>query len=406
MKILYINKFFYRKGGAETVLFQEREGMLARGHAVMDFAMACGRNAPSAHAAHFVRERDFNARAPLGRTILHGLSFIHNPEAVRKLGALVDGERPDLAHMHNIYHQLTPSIIHALHARAIPTLLTLHDAKLACPSYTMLDRGRVCTACSGNRPWRMLTRACQRPGRRLLLLAEALFHAARGSYAKVDRFVSPSRFYADLIAPQVGPGKVTVLHNGVGPVPERPGAGPPAHYLYCGRLSSEKGVRTLCRAHALASPGLPLLVVGDGPLMADLRREFPSVRFAGHLDGEALDDAYRRAAFVVVPSRWYENCSMVVLEAFAHGKAVVGSAIGGIPEQVRHGECGLLVPAGDERALAGAIGALAADPARAEALGRGARDAARTRYALGAHLDALEALYHAMLAGQPAGRST
>ena len=340
MKILMANKFFFLNGGSERVFFQERQFLLDSGYPVVDFSMKDSRNAASPYAQYFIGPIDYQATRGVFRKICTAKAFIHSSEAVRKLDALLEQERPDIAHLHNIYHQLTPAIIPVLKRHGVKVVLTLHDSKLICPAYLALDRGRVCTACDGRAFWRPLVRHCQGSrAQETLLMAEACWHRWRRSYDAVDLFVAPSRHMADLTAHRISKERIAVLPNGIDLDTYAPSRHDAGYALYMGRLSREKGIQTLLAGYGKTWERFPLKVVGTGPLEKDLRPP-PGCELLGYKTGDALRRIVAQAAFVVVPSESYENCSMVVLEAMALGKPVIGSRIGGIPEQIADGVIG------------------------------------------------------------------
>lgn len=188
---------------------------------------------------------------------------------------------------------------------------------------------------------------------------------ARRVLASARLVVCASRALADE-ARRLGAGEVRVIPSGV-EVPARVGPeDDPPHVLYAGRLSSEKGVLDLLAA----ANGLPLVVVGDGPL----RRQVPQA--LGFLPPDELGRRYARAAVVACPSR-REGFGVVAAEAMAHGRPVVASAVGGLLDLVADGETGLLVPAGDVQALRVALERLLGDPALRRRLGNAGRERAR-----------------------------
>jgi glycosyltransferase involved in cell wall biosynthesis len=132
-------------------------------------------------------------------------------------------------------------------------------------------------------------------------------------------------------------------------------------------------------------------------LAEGLARDFPAVDFLGYKSGEELTTLIKEAAFVVVPSEWYENCSMVVLEAMALGKPVIGSNIGGIPEQIEDGRTGFLFPMGDTAALAARMSGLARNKALRISMGRAARRKLENEFSLRKHCQELLALYQCLL---------
>jgi glycosyltransferase involved in cell wall biosynthesis len=179
-----------------------------------------------------------------------------------------------------------------------------------------------------------------------------------------------------------------------------PATGPGQGFLYLGRLSKEKGVMTLLDALE-STPGVRLRIAGAGPLAIPLQdrvtRDKLPVRFLGQISGEALHDAIRAARAVIVPSEWYENQPFAILEAFALGVPVIGTAIGGIPELVTDGETGRLVPPGDPRELANAIQALDSDPDAAFAMGKNARGFIERSFGARAAVERMEAMYADLL---------
>lgn len=397
MKILLANKFFFRNGGSEVVMFQERDYLLGHGHEIVDFSMHDARNFNSLHATSFIEQQSYRSSG-VGK-LRAALTLMHSPEAVRKIGTLIDKTQPDLLHCHNIYHQITPSIIGAAKARGVPVVLTLHDFKPVCPVYTRLRGGRPCSDCLDGAFGNVLRHRCAEGslGRSALLYAEAIVQRTLGNYEKVDRFIAPSRFMADSVAHRIPAERIDLLYNGVDMDLASEDERDDGYVLYLGRLSHEKGVQTLVRAHAAAAGRWPLVVAGTGPLFDDLTGQNKKATFLGHLAGEELRRMLAGAALVVVPSEWYENCPMSVLEAMACGKPVVGSRMGGIPELVTEGETGLLFEAGNAAELGACIDRLISNPALRQCMGRAARARAEHDFSLERHNAGLMEIYNGLL---------
>jgi glycosyltransferase involved in cell wall biosynthesis len=395
MKILVANKFFFRNGGSETVMFLEREYLLSAGHAVIDFSMHDDRNEASEYSGYFVAGRSYRARRNPLQSLGDAISFVHSREAVGKIGSLIDATQPDVLHCHNIYHQLTPSIIGAAKARGVRVVLTVHDSKPVCPVYTRLRDGVPCSKCLDGAYLNVLRYRCadRSLAKSALLYAEATFQRWKGSYEQVDRFITPSRFMAESIQRRIPAEKLVLLYNGVDTQAIRSSPRDDGYVLYMGRLSSEKGVETLLRAHAQASPSFRLVVAGAGPLLEMLRERYKAVEFTGHLPWVKAKELASSAAVVVVPSEWYENCPMSVLEAMALGKPVVAARIGGIPELVDEGNTGLLYEPGDARQLAGCIERLMAAPDLRARMGSAGRARAEERFSLERHNAGLMRVY-------------
>lgn len=398
MKVLFSNKFFFRNGGSEVVMFQERDFLLGQGHEVVDFSMRDERNFESAYADSFVSRRDYHGGGKL-KKLGSALTFIHSPEAVRKFKALIDQTRPDLVHCHNICHQLTPSIIGAAKARGLPVVQTLHDYKPVCPVYTRLRNGKPCSACLNGDFAPVLKHRCAEGslGKSALLYAEAVVQRWLGNYEMVDRFIAPSRFMRDSALHRFRPEQVTLLYNGVDLAGIAPAGRDDGYVLYLGRLSHEKGIETLLRAHAAANGAWPLVVAGTGPLADEFKAKYPVAQFVGHVVGDALKEIIAGAALVVVPSEWYENCPMSVLEAMAYGKPVVGSRMGGIPELVADGETGLLFEAGNVQELQEKLTTLMGAPALRQSMGRAARARVEKEFSLERHNAGLMEIYESLV---------
>jgi glycosyltransferase involved in cell wall biosynthesis len=355
MKVLLVNKFFYDHGGPETVLFATRDLLSARGHDVIDFAMQDARNRPSAYAAYFPPNMDLQSVRPTLTSARTALRFLDSRVAAKEMRRLVRDTRPDVAHLHSINHQLTPSIIRVLRDEHVPMVMTLHDYKLVCPAYTMLANDRICEACSGGRFYRATTTRCRGGARSALLTAESyLQHRLLRSYRGVSLFLSPSRFLASKFSEMGFRHPIEVLPNPALPIPaDEPQPARGEHFLFVGRAAPEKGIATLCRAAMAAN--VRVRIAGDGPELAALMREFggsENIDFAGRVDPVRAQALMRKALAVVVPSEWYENQSMVILEALGRGTPVIASNIGGNPELVIDGETGLTHIPGDVADLA------------------------------------------------------
>jgi glycosyltransferase involved in cell wall biosynthesis len=359
------------------------------------------RNFPSKYESYFVAQKGYRSNSRSNQ-IKSALSLIHSREAVKQITRLIRDEKPDLLHCHNIYHQLTPSIINAAARLKIPVVLTLHDYKPVCPVYTQLANGQPCTKCSEGRFEALLSQRCADGsiGRSALLWAEARYHAAAHSYQHVDKFIAPSRFMRDAVVRRFGDDKVVHIPNGIdtsrieasGQEQEK------GFVLYLGRLSPEKGVETLLQAHAADDAAWRLVVAGTGPLLQDLKSRFPLAEFTGHLTGDALKTRLREASLVVVPSEWHENSPLSILEAMAHAKPIVASRIGGIPELVRDGETGFLFNPKDAQELSSRIRTLLGDSDLRKKFGREARRIAETQYSLTRHGASLLSLYENLIA--------
>lgn len=414
MRVLHVNKFLYRRGGAEGYLLDLAALQRAAGDTVAYFGMAHPENeSPLPYAGHFPTEVELEP-APSGlrpRAVAAG-RMLWSPSSRRGLARVIEDFRPDVLHLHNIYHQLSPSVLAAARSAGVPCVLTMHDYKLACPSYQLLDRGQPCQACVTDGPLRAARRRCKDGSlsRSALLAVESWLHRELGLYDPVQVFVSPSRFLADVMhRAGVYPDRLRVVNHFVDlrgiAAKEQPGGG----VVFAGRLAPEKGVDVLVEAVAALPDGVPVEIAGDGParpaLEALAQRLAPGrVRFHGRLDKARLHDLVRSAAVVAVPSRWHENQPMAVLEAFACGVPVVATDLGGLPELVEPGVDGRIVPADQPAALADALRELLADPERAHRMGLAGRAKVARDFAPDRHLSRIRELYAEAAGARPARR--
>lgn len=379
-RLLAINNYYYDRGGSEAIFFAHNRMLEDMGWDIVPFSMQDPRNHPTPWSRYFIDDLEVHgAYSPLQK-LSRLPKVIYSLEARRKLAALIDNARPDIAHGHNIYHHISPSILGLLKRRGIPTVLTLHDLKIACPAYNMLAPDGVCERCKGGKIHNVVINRCINGSAAMsfIIMLEAAVHNILGSYRRyVDAFIVPSRFYVDKFAEWGWPRSLfRYVPNFIDVAHYEPRYAAGERFVYFGRIIRQKGVATLIRAAAEAQT--PLLIAGTGPDMEAMQalsaKLQADVVFAGHLRGQALHDVIRNARGIVLPSEWYENAPVSLLEAYALGKPVIGARIGGIPELVRENETGITYTSGDVGALVAALREFAGrDPGALAAMGRAGR---------------------------------
>jgi glycosyltransferase involved in cell wall biosynthesis len=300
-------------------------------------------------------------------------------EFARALTAFV----PDVVHLHNIYHQFSPSILDELRDRGIPAVMTVHDFKLVCPVYRLFRAGEICRECVGRAwPRGVIRHRCSRGSlaESTLLAFESAFHRARRSYERaISVFIAPSTFMAEtLAAGGVELASIEVSRNAprlvpaVAPAGNRSGR---AVLFYAGRLSEEKGVDLLIGA-ARDCPSVELRIAGTGPQEALLKSAaggLENVVFLGQLDAPALGVERERAWATLAPSRWYENAPLSVIESWWAGRAVLGADHGGLAEMLADGAGGWPVRPADPHAWSAVFRRAAESPDELARLGESAR---------------------------------
>jgi glycosyltransferase involved in cell wall biosynthesis len=356
-RLLSINNYFYRRGGSESVFLEHNRLFEAVGWTVVPFAMQDTRNLPTPWSQHFAQAVEFGGAQPLTSKLATAGKIIYSFEARRRIRRLMAETNPSIAHAHNIYHHLSPSVLAELRRQGVPVVMTLHDLKIACPAYKMFTNGAVCERCRGGALRNVIAQRCIKGSLAMstLVWLESTVHRMLDLYmGNVTRFVVPSRFFLDKLAEWgFDSSRFTHVPNFVDTEGPEPNTAPGIAFVYLGRLVPEKGVATLIIAAARS--GVPLRIVGTGADEAKLRRlaeqSGGDITFTGHLDGTALRDTIASARAIVVPSEWYENAPISVMEASAMGKAVIGARIGGIPELIRDGDTGFLFDSGNVESL-------------------------------------------------------
>lgn len=398
--IIAANNYFYHRGGSEAIYFSEISQLEGRGWKVVPFSMDHPRNIASKWGEFFVNELEFGASQTLWSRVRAAPKFVYSLEAKRKIELLIRTVRPDLCHLHNIYHHLSPSILSAVRSAGIPSVLTLHDLKIACPAYTMLTHDGICERCKSGNYLNVVRHKCVNNSliQSGLVYLEARLHKLLDSYASnVDRFVVPSQFYRDkFVEWGVNPESLVYIPNSINVDNFTPTWEVGDYFVYVGRLVAQKGIATLVRAAHQA--GVALRVVGTGPLEEELKKEAESlgadIEFTGYLSGSGLHSLIANARGLVLPSEGYENAPISVLEAYALGTPVLGADIGGIPELIETAETGFVFRSGDRDDLAAKLSDLREMPIGGVLqLGRNARKLAELEFDNSLHLSRLLQLY-------------
>jgi glycosyltransferase involved in cell wall biosynthesis len=413
MRLLGVHRLHYRMGGAEAVHLDHLALFRDKGWECAEFAMQHPQNEPSAFSDYFPAY--FEPKHARGADKLRAVPrFLHSGEAKRKFTALIDAFRPDIIHVHGIYHQLTPAILPPARQRNIPIVFTLHDYKIVCPAYHFFRPGiGVCELCRGGRQWNCAVHRCAQGSFLIdsLYALDGLLKWHRGSIRDaVSAFIGPCRFIVDKFAEHgIAREKLHYVPNFFETTDDRPVAAGAvdairARYgrflLYFGRLSVEKGLSVLVEGAKAA--GATLVFVGEGKeedgLRAQAARLGVSAHFTGHLKGAELWAHVQAACAIALPSIWYEIAPKSILDAQARGKVVITTAIGGLPEMVEDGVTGYVVPPNDAVALGAAIArVLDMSDAERDRLGEAARQRALSTFTRDRYFSEMTAIYQNLL---------
>jgi glycosyltransferase involved in cell wall biosynthesis len=311
--------------------------------------------------------------------------------------------RPDVVHVHNTWFTASPAVVRAAAAAGVPVVITVHNFRLVCLNAQLIRGGSPCEDCVGRTPWPGVLHRCYR-GSAVASIAAAstlTLHRRIGSWDVVDRFLVLNRFAAGILARGGVPAeRIAVRPNAV--ADPGPRAVPPSRstsVVFVGRLVPEKGVADLLDAWSAARPdGLELVVVGDGPLRAELEaRRVPGTRFTGWIPAADVAELLRSARALVLPTRGYEGQPLAVLEALAAGCPVLVSGLGGLPELLAGGDAGESLPPTDRDAWAAALARLR-DGERVDAQGAAARRRYEAAHTPAAALASLVGHYEELVA--------
>jgi len=339
MKILIAHNRYQQRGGEDTVFESERDLLLASGHEVSTVEV-------TNEAIH-----------TSGHSLKVALGTAYNFNGRRKMVQAIQDFRPDVVHVHNFFPLLSPSIFDACVSMAVPSVLTLHNYRLFCANGLLVRDGQPCEECVGHIPWKGVQHRCYRGSITASTVVASMiaFHNAVGTWrSKVAQFIALNSFARDLFIRSGLPAdRISVKANFSSPPEHSPlDAEARAGFVYAGRLSHEKGIK--CLLDAWKSLPYRLKIIGTGPLENEVvaaAAKNPSITVLGHQPRDRVLAEMATAKALIVPSNWYENFPMTIVEAFARGTPVIASDIGALPFIVSDGLDGFLFRSGDPASL-------------------------------------------------------
>ncbi len=368
MKILMIDKFYYPKYGTGKHVFALTRELEKQGHTVIPFSMQDEKNEPTLWSTYFVSHVDVAKISFSWQGIKAAFRMIYSFEARKKIRALIEKEKPDIAHIHLIHHHISPSILYELKKQGIPIVQTVHDYKLIHPNYFMWCNNAPCEKVRKNKWNKLIFHRCMKNSLigSLWLGIESTIHALLGVYKKnVDLWIVPSEFVKRMLVEGGYPAeKIVFLAHALEyeyftnndksqqnldsllPPPTL-GRGKEEYLLFFGRLAPERGVDRLLNV-LKEIPDTRLIIAGDGEMELQLKEQVKknglrNVEFVGYKSGKELQYLVCHARAVVMPSLYQEVFGLSVLEAIAVGKPVIASNRGALPELIEHGTNGWLV---------------------------------------------------------------
>ncbi len=382
MRILLGHNYYQQSGGEDNVFAAEASMMESHGHEVIRYT------------------RHNNELNGYGRLRTAAVT-LWNRRTSSEVSWIAARERIDVAHFHNTFPLMSPSVFHAVRALGIPIILTLHNYRLICPSAVLMRDGRVCEECVGSAlPWSAIAHSCYRGSRAASAGVSAMLslHHLLGTWKqRIDLYIALTGFARHRFTEGGVPEhKIAVKPNFIYPDPGFCGERSP-YALFVGRLSPEKGIQTMLEAWRSVGERVPLRIVGDGPLANEVRcgaATIPGVKWLGPLAHEEVLREMKSAGMLIFPSIWYEGLPLTILEALATGLPAVASNLGSIPELVGDGKTGLLFAPGSAGQLAEKVLWAASHPVEMREMYGEARQEFEQKYTREKNYELLLACYH------------
>src|ERR1700675_55364 len=385
MVMLFVHNYYQRPGGEDAGVRQERDLLAAAGHRIVEYSRYSGEIALDG----------------ISSRIKLGVGALWSKRTYSELRSLIARERPEVAFIHNTVPLISPSAYFACAEAGVPVVQTLHNYRFLCPAGTFLREGKICAECVTSTLFRSVRHSCYQDSASAsatLALMLASQRALGTWQEKVACYISRTEFARKkFIEGGLPAERIVVKPCFVNPDPG-PRAGSGDTVLFLGRLSPEKGLRTLIAAWEHLDGSVPLRIAGDGPLRGELeteveRRRVAGVKVLGRVPDADLPAEVKRARFLVFPSEWYEGLPLTIAEAFTCGVPVVASRIGSMIELVEDGRTGLHFAPGDPADLAAEVEWAWTHPKEMEEMGLAARREYETKYTAEQNYDALMRIY-------------
>ncbi len=346
-----------------------------------------------------IKLEDSNAIGGIGRKLAAAFGGVYNLSAYRRISRAIQTDRPDLVHAHNLLPLYSPSVLKACVDNDVPVVLTVHNFFLTCPIYTHFRNEKPCVLCSESSELACVFQNCKGN------YFESTAYALRTWTARIfqlylryaTKVIALTQFaQRGLIDYGFDANDVFVLPN-FSTLQANPADLSANRYVaYAGRLNAAKGIDVLLQAAARVK--FPVRIAG-GDRYCGTSEPPKNVEFVGVLNRQDMLKFFLGARFVVVPSRWFEMCPLVIAEAMSLGLPVIVSRIGGLPELVGNGDAGLLFEPGNVQELAEQMQRLWDDRSLCARLGAAAYEFAQVKYSPSAHFRSLRGLYSRAVGG-------
>ncbi len=347
-KILIVNAFFSPWGGAEIIAYNTYK--LLKKQNFETYFWASDKKDYFEKVSYDNYFSKFNVG--INNYIKNPLKYYYNYEAKKQLNKFIHYIKPDLIHVHSLYG-ITNSVLEC--CKNVPTIMTLHDASLICPSAELLYKNnKYCEKqyCKDRNFLPCIFNKCSKNSLEASIRHSLLTYINNFNLKYVNKFITPSHKLRELFLSSnigIATSDIKVINNFL-PQEEleiTPNLANKGYFLFIGRLSKEKGVHYLLKAMKDLPREIEVHIVGKGAEENKLKQyakenNLDNVKFLGFKNREEIKEEYQNCIATILPCNWFENFPTTNMESFINGKPVIASNIGGIPEQVEHNKTGLL----------------------------------------------------------------
>lgn len=409
MKILTVNTYFSPVGGAETIAYNTYKMLKRYGHKSYFFAIK-----EESYFENGYRYKKFfpYANISIKSYLKNPIKFYHNYEAAKNFELMIQEIKPDIVHFHNLY-LLTNSLISVCKKYNIPMVRTLHDVAIVCPVVSLMKKKKnYCRpiSCRNGNFLPCIFNNCDKKG-----FESSLRHAIsnylgyKGGYiSKINQFITPSKALKDLLLEaEIGipDKKISVIKNFMDDSTSsnvKPNYTNKKYFLFCGRLSEDKGPNIILQAAAQLPKEIGFHIVGTGEMQNELANivksmNLKNVKLCGFLKGTKLRNEYQNCIALIAPSKVFETFALTVMEAFMHGKPVIASNLGGIADLVEHGKTGFLITPQNTDELIQYILRLWNNQNQAVAMGKAAYKKSITQFTEATYYKSLISVYQSVI---------
>ena len=367
MKILIIHNHYLEKGGEDKVVSSEKSLLEEHGQEII----------------LYVRSNEDIKRLSFFKKIIFVLRELNFSTAVYKeIKEIVRKERPDIAHIHNIFLSITPSVYLALKEENVPIVQSLHNYRFFCLKGTFFNKGKICEKCKNKQFFNAVAGKCWRDSLLISFFLARLLYKGRSFLEMIDSYIVMSKFSREKFIEFGLDKKRMYLKTNFLTIEPQENKQDDNYALFIGRLVDYKGIGTLVEAFKI-TPSFNLKIIGDGPLKKEVNNFTSSrnnIEWLGRMGEDSVFEAIKHSSFLVFPSECYENMPVVIMESFAFSKPVLASNLGAIKEFVIDGANGILFESGDAKDLAAKVSYLFSHPKERIEMGKNANKFYREQF--------------------------